>query len=488
MVQNLLIGNGVNIQHGGYNFSNAAIILRALKCFKDPNFPVHIITNDPIDVKCYIGYLFLEIPHLLNSEYNKYANCTAERDSLKEFISKYSDRESLKITDIGFEDYYLIHDLLCHKIRMGNPEQYTVRECIKSCFLHAIYDNGNVNSLAAKFTGQFIEWILSFDNIFTTNYDVNIENATGKSVYHLHGDFITRKPVYKPDSFRNQISDRPIDNCIIDENYPHLYSTALSTHSGNYKQFSMKEGVSANSVVDKMAIAYKNNPTLRNNIDSWENNRNVLISRMRESILLKVKHPELKFDEAYPIQQIESMSGELSILGLSPYNDRHLFDMINKSSISNCIFYFYNQSERDVIKLLLSNKKVVFKDAREFWHVYGNKTLATRQEKKQSKKITFKNVSHSDFHKFADAYRGLSGSIMGDVNIIRQFNKVPFSIRVDVCKRIKELEVECSREVDQQFVLSIIDIHIIASEFDLDPAVVFCIGVDKGKNEFIKLS
>ena len=42
MIKNLLIGNGVNIQHGGYDFSNAAIILRTLKCFKNPNFPKHI--------------------------------------------------------------------------------------------------------------------------------------------------------------------------------------------------------------------------------------------------------------------------------------------------------------------------------------------------------------------------------------------------------------------------------------------------------------
>lgn len=61
MKRNLLVGNEINIQHGGYDFCNAAIILRTLKYFKSPNFPKHIITDDPIEAKCYIGYLFLEI-------------------------------------------------------------------------------------------------------------------------------------------------------------------------------------------------------------------------------------------------------------------------------------------------------------------------------------------------------------------------------------------------------------------------------------------
>lgn len=76
---------------------------------------------------------------------------------------------------------------------------------------------------------------------------------------------------------------------------------------------------------------------------------------------------------------------------------------------------------------------------------------------------------------------------MNDNNIVRQFNSTPYADRVKVLSRIKKLEIEREREVDQQFILSVVDIHIIATEFNLDPAVVCCIGVDKCKNEFIKL-
>ena len=141
-MKNLLIGNGVNIKNGGFEFSNTAIILRTLKQFKDPDFPKHVIVDDPVLAKCYIGYLYLEIGKFLNNEYDRYAFVTVEKEALEEFKQKYSRKTSLKITDIGFEDYYLIHDLLCHRIKMGNPERYTIREAIKLCFLHAIFDSG----------------------------------------------------------------------------------------------------------------------------------------------------------------------------------------------------------------------------------------------------------------------------------------------------------------------------------------------------------
>lgn len=276
MKQNLLVGNGINIQHGGYEFCNAAIILRALKCFKDSNFPKHIITDDPIEAKCYMGYLFIEIPRIIKGGYDRYTNSSTERDSLEEFKNKYKDKKSLKITDVGFEDYYLIHDLLCHRIGIVNPEMYTVREALRCCFLNAIYDNGEVNTLSVKYSHEFIAWLQEFDCIFTTNYDTNIEEAAKVPVLHLHGDFVTRSAVYDPDSFRNQLSDHPYEGAAIDEDYAHLYSTALTTYSGNYKQYSMQEGELANAAVMKMAIAYKENPTVHDDIDSWENDRNAL--------------------------------------------------------------------------------------------------------------------------------------------------------------------------------------------------------------------
>lgn len=489
MKRYLLTGNGINIQHGGYDCCNASIILRTLECFKNPNFPKHIITNDPIEVKCYIGYLFLEIPRIIKGGYDRYANSTTERDSLLEFKNKYKDKKTLKITDIGFEDYYLIHDLLCHRIGITNPERYMVREAIKCCFLNAIYDNGNVNTLSHEYSPKFIGWLQEFDAIFTTNYDTNIEMATGVSVFHLHGDFETKRAVYNPDSFRNQLSDHPYANSIIDKDYAHLYSTALTTYSGDYKHYSMQEGELANAAVEKMAIAYKENPAVHNDVDSWENDRNILLARMRESIILKCENPDLRFAEHYPIQPLRDMDGELFILGLSPYNDRHLFKIINESKIKQCTFYFYNEVEKDIITALLSNIDVQFEEVRKFWELKSKpkSKVKTKVKTSKGKRIVFNNITRVGFHKFAECYRTLSGSIISDADMVSQFNSISYFIRTQICRQIKELEVERGREPDQQFVLSVVDIHILAEKYKIDPAVVCCIGVDHGRNEFIRL-
>jgi len=485
MKRYLLVGNGVNIQYGGYDCCNAAIIVRALKCFKDPSFPKHIITDDPIEIKCYIGYLFLEIPRIIKGGYDRYTKSIIERESLEEFKKKYKDKRSLKITDVGFEDYYLIHDLLCHRIGIDNPENYVIREALSSCFLNAIYDNGKINTLSDNYSSDFIAWLETFNGIFTTNYDTNIEIAADVPVFHLHGDFVTRSAVYNPDSFRNQLSDHPHADVVIDEDYAHLYSTALTTYSGDYKQYSMQEGELANAAVEKMAVAYKENPIVQGDVDSWENDRDVLVARLRETIILKCENPDLKFAEPYPIQPFRDIEGELIILGLSPFNDRHLFKIINESKVERCTYYFYDESEKDIITTLLSNIDSQFEDVLKFW---GTKSVSKPKVKAQKeKRKVCKNVSHANFHDFAECYRALSGSIMSNSDIVHQFNAIPNYTRTQICQRIKRMQVERGREFDQQFVLSVVDMHILAEEFMIDPAVVCCVGVDKGKNEFIRL-
>lgn len=483
-MKNLLVGNGVNIQHGGYDFGNEAIILRTLKSFENPNFPKHIIASDPIEIKCYIGYLFLEIEKLLDGRYNTYTTSTVERQSLEEFKNKYKDKKSLKITDIGFEDYYLIHDLLCHKVKVGNPERYIIREALKGCFLNSIYDGGRVNTTHLNYSSAFIEWLTNYNQIFTTNYDNNIELATGKAVFHLHGDFFNRSAIYMKDSFRNQLSDCPYDKCVIDETYSHLYSTALTTYSGDYKQYSMDQGEMVNSAVEKLAIGYIENLIIKRDVDSWENDRNSLVARLQESILLKVNNPDLKFQEPYPIRPLREMIGELAILGLSPYNDRHLFKIINDSALTKCTYYYHSEKERSIISSLLTKFDVNFEDSRSLWEK-GN--YYKIKSKNINKRIKFKPTSRYSFKQIADLYRSLSASIMSDFDIINQFNGIDYSKRVKIYNRIKELEVQKDRIIDQQFVLNIIDLHIIAAEFNIDPAVVCFVGTDQCKNEFIRL-
>ena len=94
---------------------------------------------------------------------------------MKSFKKQYADKiDTLRITDIGFEDYYLIHDLVCHKTNTQNPEQYYVREALRVAYLYAIYNDGKLNTLYQEYPEKFITYLEAFDNIFTTNYDANL--------------------------------------------------------------------------------------------------------------------------------------------------------------------------------------------------------------------------------------------------------------------------------------------------------------------------
>ena len=71
------------------------------------------------------------------------------------------------------------------------------------------------------------------------------------------------------------------------------------------------------------------------------------------------------------------MEGTLEILGLSPWNDFHIFESIDNSSIDRCIYYYFNKEQCDTLLKLLpnlhKNNCIEFKSVTEFWrNMYEN--------------------------------------------------------------------------------------------------------------------
>lgn len=371
-MNNLLVGNGINIQFNKKDYTTQQLVLRILKNCDREDFPSHIIVNFPYLLKNYIGQLFLEARDILEDKYDSYTNCFAEVESLKSFKKRYKDKINiLRITDIGFEDYYLIHNLVCHKTNTQNPKQYYIREAMRIAYLYAIYNDGKINTLYQEYPRKFIDYLIEFDNIFTTNYDLNVELATQKQVYHIHGQFDKKSDVYLLNSFRNQLPDAPIKEIEIDENYFYLYSNALTTHSGAYKELQIKQISQANSVVEKMAMAYNNDPKIKQEVDSWTIEANKLTANMGYAIQLKAVNPSLTFSDNYHFDIFKNITGTLQILGLSPWNDFHIFESVNDSDIDKCVYYYFDESECDKIKELLPELnvqgKIEFLSVKAFW-------------------------------------------------------------------------------------------------------------------------
>lgn len=371
-MNNLLVGNGINIQFNKTDYTSQQIVLRILKNCDRDDFPSHIIVNFPYLLKNYIGQLYLESRKIILGDYDNYTFDSAEKNSLVSFKKQYTDKiNMLRITDIGFEDYYLIHDLVCHKMKVYNPEQFYIRESMKVAYLYSIYNDGKINQLYKNYPRLFIEFLIKFDNIFTTNYDSNIELATGKEIFHIHGQFDKKSDVYIASSFRNQLPDAPIKEIDVDENYFYLYSNALTTYCGAYKKFQLKQHSQANSCVEKMALAYNTDSKIKQEVDGWTHNTNTLTANLGYAIQLKASNSSLTFTDDYHFDKFKSISGTLEILGLSPWNDFHIFESINLADLEECVYYFFDKSECKIIKNILptlfEQGKLKFESVETFW-------------------------------------------------------------------------------------------------------------------------
>ena len=110
-----------------------------------------------------------------------------------------------------------------------------------------------------------------------------------------------------------------------------------------------------------MAEGYKNNIAIKKDVDSWKFTDNEILKNMYDSIILKVNNEDLQFEEQNPINEFKSISGELKIIGLSPNNDTHIFEIVNNNgNLKEVIYYYYDETECEVIKSLLSNFTVEF--------------------------------------------------------------------------------------------------------------------------------
>ena len=345
-MKNLLVGNGINCQFDPTSYTAKQIVLRILKNCARPDFPKNIIVDYPYLLKDYLGKLFLQARVALAGGLDKYAVSSAEKESLHAFKEKYADNaQRLLMTDICFEDYYLLHDLTCHSIHFGNPDQYTILESMRVAYLYAIYNDGKLDELYRLYPDYVVTFLQSHDSIFTTNYDSNLEHATGKSVNHLHGQFDRLSDVYNEDSLRNKLPDCPIKDYKMDPQYFFLYSTAITTHCGSYKETYITQHSTANSVISRMATVYQNDPKIKTEVDSWLTNENSLVCNLGYAIVLKASNPDVCFSEQYDFESFKKMSGELDILGLSPWNDYHIFRAINNSAICKCIYFFHGENE-----------------------------------------------------------------------------------------------------------------------------------------------
>lgn len=368
-MKNIILGNGINIQFGGLDYTNRSIVDRALSKLDLKDYHPDVYTNDIGD---WINTLYRILPDILYGNYDLYAVLGDEKEELEKFKVRYTT--NAEINEIGFEDFFLMNELFCRKNKISNPERFYAQEFIRRLFLDSIYNNGKINSIYRKFPHTFKKFINELDIIFTTNYDRNIEDATGREVLYLHGAFHVLAPEYDPNSFRNQLSDRPVEKTPVVKGYEHVFSTALTGSSGAFKKFSSDSQENANSAITKFAEGYLNRPDLRPRIDEWKDSENASLRNLYEGIKLKISNPSLKFSIDYALSRLESIVGDVIIMGLSPYNDTHIFSLLrDNKQVESIEYYYYEENEVVEIASRLKDKLLNSKNVTEFWEAIAKR-------------------------------------------------------------------------------------------------------------------
>lgn len=364
-MKNIIIGNGVVIQFGGREYSNKSIIRRALKNFESGSIPKDIY---PVESGMAIKMYAKELKSVLAGVYDQYAFTDIEKKSLSYIKSKYSKAIKYKPEDIGIEDYFFIGRAICNKLV---PEPEIKKASIDGLwfpFIDAIYNKGEIEKLYLKFPKGFVRFLQSFDNIFTTNYDTNIDSAVKSEVYHLHGSFKELNDVYNHKSLRNKLPDAPIRNAQVIEGYEHLYSNAILDFSGENKKWKISMGKNANEGIKKLVNAYKTNPKVKTDVDSWANEKNEIVRQMYNGVIASIQNPEANFANYYYAEKLSTIEGEFSILGLSPDNDLHIFEeVIANEKVKKIVYYYHKQGDFSGIQTLFKNKEIEFRSSDSLW-------------------------------------------------------------------------------------------------------------------------
>ncbi|PBQ22522.1 hypothetical protein CNR29_00225 [Levilactobacillus brevis] len=359
-MKNVLFGNGLNMKFGGNEYRNGEILQRGFDILSQDKTMQILCPPETLE---FFNKMYESASDVANGLYDDAADdCESE---LHHFKINYGQKSIDDIGQVGMEDYFLVLHLMFRWNRKYNSmedakkifsieQERMATECFRDLCLVGIYNLGNINNLSKRYSKEFISYINDFDNVFTTNYDLNLDEVYNGTVQHIHGQFNILDQLYDPHSFRNSLSDDQFrtHNLKNIPGYEYLHSTALMNYSGKSKfNYMMNEHRLNNlSMEDILALP----------AGSAKESEIKLALEAKERMK---KDSSLRFQEYDAYENFKKISGSLTIIGLSPENDNHIFDQVNKL---NTIFYYY--SDEDKISAENTMKKSTsFKKVSDLW-------------------------------------------------------------------------------------------------------------------------
>lgn len=336
--RNVLFGNGINIEFSDSDeYKNYEIIKRMCSNIEQPGRYEDVFagTISAEDMKGFMENLnvWFKTKALKGIAALRWIENEDEMLALLEMSKRYKGKNP-DVLEIGLEDYLLGLKLFNASYGEEALDFNLLYQGMAILMLDAIYNNGNIQEIY-KNMDCFRKELSKYTNIFTLNYDTNIDELTDKPVYHLHGTFTTLHHEYRPETFKGWAilsSGKHLPKYIKTKEY--LYCDAVLGFSGN------------------------------NKIERINQYNSVYENPLAETLLQQ--HPELSSPK-YPIDEFMNIEGELHLIGVCPNNDSHIFQMINENEKLKRIIY-YSACKEDAERMQKkSNKPVTVVDVFKYW-------------------------------------------------------------------------------------------------------------------------
>lgn len=352
-MKTVLVGNGINIQFGGAAYTSQFIIermrCRALTQKYDVLFENGISGEELSEL--FDGFVYLT-NLILKGKYDNLNMSNDLREALNDFKKRYN-----KVSyphDIMLEDWFLV--LKIYFLRYNNGEDDISAEiAFRRLFLDAIYNDGKIQTVYQNMSKKVKRFFKGFDEIYTTNYDTNLEQLTSKQVFHLHGKFTELQMSENPEymiGYRNCRRGK----LVVTPSFEHCFCNALLSYSGELKYKEAMMMHQANVEVANIPI---------------HSLFNILEKEVRELLLIHKLHPELKIAPEYYFDRFENITGELCVIGMSPNNDQHIINIIKSNpNITKVKFYCYSSSEQEIIRNM-GDARFEPMDSKKLWGKLG---------------------------------------------------------------------------------------------------------------------
>lgn len=426
-MKNILLGNGINIQFGGRAYSSNFIMKRI-------KYQAKLNSFDEL-----FGYKLSgdDIVNLLENfveEANKickgvYDDSVTENDTL-EALKDFKCRYNITIKnphDIMLEDwFFVIHMFLLKNFDLEEHRKATMQG-FEHMILDAIYNSGKIQEIYKKMKEykKVDRFLKSFDNIYTLNYDNNIEKLTHKEVFHLHGDFSVLANSENESNVLGYIRNKAGEIVVIDDK-KHCFCNALLNYSGKLKAKEITNNHRLNIESEKFADRYINDPTFKQGLERLKEEK----FSEYNMIMTKITHPKLNMATEYHFGSFSGIEGELVIIGMSPNNDAHIFDAIlNNKKLSKVIFYYRNENDRLYIETCFPKKLFQCEKIDELWIKLGCKQKAY-------------NCNHQlpseGLEEFVNIFNSLSGDAVSLETIVNEINKIPQFEMNRLCELVKK--------------------------------------------------